>query len=195
MFELPEENLKMLNKILKDITILLDMAKIKYWADGGTMLGCVRDKGQIKHDDDCDIGILHEDKQKVINLFPIFHDIGYHMKIKNGVIKVFVPNMWGNKDDKFIKTPTLDIFIYCRKGDKIVLYDLACRNKWKKAMHFKKDIFPLVKMPFDAFEIWMPKNPIPYLYGSYGDDCLTTYKDTLDKAKSDDELKKINLNI
>ncbi len=48
-------------RILKDISDLLELEKIQYWLDGGTLLGVVRDKKLIDGDIDIDIGILIED--------------------------------------------------------------------------------------------------------------------------------------
>ena len=50
-------------RILKDISDLLELEKIQYWLDGGTLLGVVRDNKLIDGDIDIDIGILIEDAE------------------------------------------------------------------------------------------------------------------------------------
>ena len=52
-------------ELLKFVTAVLENNKIKYWLDYGTLLGAVREGGQIAWDDDCDISILLEDEEKV----------------------------------------------------------------------------------------------------------------------------------
>jgi len=47
---------------------LLTRNNITYWAMKGTLLGIVREKGIIPHDYDIDIGMLHEDINKVASL-------------------------------------------------------------------------------------------------------------------------------
>jgi len=50
-------------RVLKDISDLLELEKIQYWLDGGTLLGVVRDNKLIDGDIDIDIGILIEDAE------------------------------------------------------------------------------------------------------------------------------------
>lgn len=48
-------------KILKELHECLGVNRVKYFADYGTMLGIVRDRGFIKHDIDIDIGVLGDE--------------------------------------------------------------------------------------------------------------------------------------
>ncbi|MEK9572161.1 MAG: LicD family protein [Paracoccaceae bacterium] len=47
--------------VLRDVAQFLEAENIKYWLDGGTLLGVVRDNGIIDGDIDIDIGVITSD--------------------------------------------------------------------------------------------------------------------------------------
>src|SRR6185312_10743961 len=60
-YDTPELHQKLVKILLLVITSILDRENISYWIDGGTLLGAVRHKNMIPHDDDADIGLLTYD--------------------------------------------------------------------------------------------------------------------------------------
>ena len=56
---------------------LLTRNKITYWTMKGTLLGVVREKGIIPHDYDIDLGMLHDDINKVASLRKQIWEDGY----------------------------------------------------------------------------------------------------------------------
>ena len=68
--QIEEENLLILKKIL-------DAAKIPFFLVGGTLLGAVREKDFIAHDDDIDLALKYEDKQRFIDLLPALEKEGF----------------------------------------------------------------------------------------------------------------------
>ena len=70
-----------LKEILKNIDELFTEYKIPYWLDYGTLLGAVRTGDILDYDEDCDIGILKQDVDKVLNLACKFLERGLHPTI------------------------------------------------------------------------------------------------------------------
>ena len=83
--------MKMLWKVQMDLLKkLLDVCEkhhLKIWAEGGTLLGTVRDQGFIPWDDDVDMAMLREDYDKLLELapqefqHPFFFQCGYTEKV------------------------------------------------------------------------------------------------------------------
>ena len=170
--EIPDFLLDKIRTLLRDVTKLFDEHGVQYWLDGGTMLGCFREGGQIKHDDDADLGVLSKDMKKIVKLLPKIKELGYCYVFVKNILKIcYKPEdaMRATIGDLHVDYATLDIFEYIEKGDMIVLKHLNQRNTWPGAKHKKTDLFPLQKMKFEDMMLPMPNNPIPYFESSYGD--------------------------
>ena len=105
-----EHDIKILYQMLYDVDDLFNINNIKYWIDGGTLLGAVRHQGIIPWDDDVDISILQSEEKKFLKLKKKLKTYGY------GVCHFF----WGYK-----------IYPYKEIGGTQIK-----KNEWKE--HLKK---------------------------------------------------------
>lgn len=151
-----------LKQCMKDFDGICSDNNILYWADSGTLLGAIRNKGIIPHDDDIDICIFQEDFDKLLEIlktnpkYEIIHD-GFIHKFKRRDIKK--AKVW------------IDLFIVSRDNKGIIIYDnMIHRQKWPKFYYRDSETFPLKRVPFEDYYISVPSDPIPYFERGYGKD-------------------------
>ena len=180
-FFIPDLHKEILKILLEKVSKLLDDYKIDYFIDGGTLLGAVRDKDIIPYDDDVDIGVLHKDFNKLMNILINLNDEKYHIQIQqsgNDCIKVFVGGLWckNQNNDRIIGTPTLDIYRWEIKKDIVRLSSIGHRQLYKNCFYKLNEFYPLKKYIFGELVVKGVFNPLGYLKRYYGEDCLTNYK-------------------
>jgi lipopolysaccharide cholinephosphotransferase len=181
-YTIPETTKEILLIMMEKIHKILVENNIKYWVDGGTLLGAIRHDGIIPWDDDIDLGVFDKDFEKIIPLFEKnMYDETLHIKLQridNNMIKIYIENLWmKNKETgQIFGTPTIDIFKYTRANDKVKLASIKERQRFKNCYYLKTELFPLKKYKFNNIIVMGANNPLGYLYRYYGNDCLTKYK-------------------
>lgn len=188
---IPNEHKECLLTMLCHIHNLFKKHNIKYFIDGGTLLGAVRERGLIPYDDDVDLGVFNKQWEDMIKTLSELKDDKYEMKIEyhEGLIKVFVAGMWGKlkESNRIIGTPTIDIFRWRKSNNKIELDTISNRRQFKNCFYNKDELYPLKQYIFNGLLVYGAFNPFPYLYRYYGDDCLKVrkveFRDTLDPKK------------
>ena len=78
--------------------------------------------------------------------------------------------------DMIIGTPTVDIFKYRRKHDKIELASLQDRKRFPNCFYYCHELYPLKDLNFGTLKVKGANDPVPYLHRYYGSDCLTKGK-------------------
>ena len=199
-YNTPELYHILLKGMLKMVHNKLISHKIEYWIDGGTLLGAIRHKDIIPHDDDIDIGVNYVDYNvKIKNLIPEFekmkiqvNEITYDLKVVEspGIIKIYIEGMWSQTDFKIVATPTLDIFSWDVKKDKIQLSSIAQRKQFVNCFYLRSEMYPLKLYPFGEFEFYGANKPIGYLNRYYGSDCLDVAKIEIREPSSTNLLNK-----
>ena len=73
-------------ELLKKLLEVCDKHHLRIWADGGTLLGTVREHGYIPWDDDIDMAMLRDDFDVLVKIapkefsHPYFFQFGYTEK-------------------------------------------------------------------------------------------------------------------
>ena len=164
--------------LLENVVDHLEFNKCKYWLDGGTLLGAVRDKKLIPWDHDLDIGIKFETdkildelivqlkKKFYIRALPFLKDENVWNLGKYRIIKVY-PKKFIFLHEKLC----LDLFIFYpgtmkNNNQKIYQYGVWNRN----AYYDYKLLETLSTISFYGRTYSAPGKKIEYLKAKYGND-------------------------
>jgi phosphorylcholine metabolism protein LicD len=159
---LSDEDSFNLYKLLHRVIKLLEKNDIPYWASGGTFLGAIRCKGIIKWDDDLDLCVLYEDRDRLKNVIDKENDI--YLDLRSGLV---------NKIKyKIVTYPFIDIFFMVPEmEDGKIVYKCALKNardKWKYELYLESELVPLKKTKFGAIEIAIPNKYERYFTSNFG---------------------------
>jgi len=144
--------------MLQAIDQWLGEADVPYWVTGGTLLGAVRHKGFIPHDDDVDIEIMESDLTRAMDALGAvgrsyrgqgeWIDKGGERTVRMG--RFF---FWGSGGSF---TGSVDVFL--REDALEELAEFPSRD----------EIFPLQRLPFNNITVAAPRAPESMLARTYG---------------------------
>jgi len=168
------KNLKIAEQMLKDVTDIFDKHGVRYWLDFGTLLGIVREGRILPWDDDMDISIFEDDRQKVHDIvMPEIKKLNYrtysrlHMDendeiLKNGDFRTFKVRNYRWKFFKgYVK---LDIFVMYRKDDYLYWREFGKQHRLPTKLISEFDT-----IEFNGKNYTKPKDTDAYLTYHYGD--------------------------
>jgi hypothetical protein len=156
------------------LTKKLDENNIKYFLIGGGLIGYYRhNKSFIPWDDDIDIGIFEEDRDK-------FHNLVKEMIKENSNLTLDIHDidklLYGKKDENPVQ---IDVFYY-KYYDSEGMYSFymnKLREWWPNEKIAKHELFPLQEVNFNLYlpdgnimktmNIKIPKQSIIYLDRAY----------------------------
>jgi phosphorylcholine metabolism protein LicD len=150
---------KIMTSMLKEFDRICRKYNLKYWCDGGTLLGVIRHKGWIPFDGDIDVGMLETDYKKLEHVIQSelpngmwFQSIKTDKYYKSDISKIryLNSNYKDYKSQDWHNGIQLDIFIYKN--------NIIDNNEIKPAI-----IFPLGEAKFDNVKVFIPNDYDKYL--------------------------------
>lgn len=170
-------------KMLRDVTGILEQNGIPYFLDAGTLLGIVREGRLLPWDNDLDLAITREFEEKLLSLKLKFALRGYRLRVKRfardagpfkagevrlvkvATRKFFLFNIH-RLMDIYIKRPIGDELCWTEGGKKILLKAIPARfYEQTKTIGFKGKSYSA------------PADCEAFLAHHYGDDWRTPKKD------------------
>ena len=159
-------------EMLKKVTNVLDAKNIKYWLEGGTLLGIIREDRLLPWDNDMDISITEHYYDALLSSLDELKKLGYMVwdkefekddePFKKGVKRIIKIR---NRRLYFIRGEVaLDIFIKFKKDDE---YFWQVGKKKKSVRDYFYD--ELKEHSFDGKAYLVPKEVEEYLTFRYGD--------------------------
>ena len=144
-----QEILTTLFKITQELT----KNNIKYWLDGGTLLGLYRDGKIMEHDNDVDLGVFYNTDTTQVK--KIILNLGYPIENEKEGRKLT------------FRCPKFSIDIWGFYGENEKQY---WHRAWGVGFYFKKEILDnLVLLTIDNMSFYIPSNTETYLYEIYGE--------------------------
>ena len=159
---LSEDDSYNLYKLLHRVVRILEKNDIPYWASGGTFLGAIRCKGIIKWDDDLDLCVLYQDRDRLKNVIDQENDI--YLDLRSSLV-----NKIKYKTGLY---PFIDIFFMVPEMENgQIVYKCAlkrARDKFIYESYLEKELVPLKKTKFGAMEIAIPNEYMRYFLSNFG---------------------------
>ncbi len=170
-YEISSEMKKIWNiqmNLLKKLLEVCDKYHLKVWADGGTLLGTVRDHGYIPWDDDIDMVMLREDYDRLLQIAPaefeepfffqdVYTDKSYprgHSQLRYNGTTAILPS---EINCHFNQSIFIDIFVYdLLPKDKSLLL-----KAMRKAEFYR---FILNQKVYGTYSFSHPQATIKYLF-------------------------------
>lgn len=151
-------------RCVKKVLEVCENHNLKIWAEGGTLLGAIRENGYIPWDDDIDLVMMRDDYDKLLKIAsdefsdPYFFQCAYtdktyprgHAQLRYRGTTAILP---GDVDCKFDQSIFIDIFVY----------DNLPSNKFSLSSKlFKSELYRqlLSKRTYSKIEISNPKATI-----------------------------------
>jgi len=163
---------------------------LRWWADYGTLLGAVRNGGIIPHDKDADIGLLGDDWEKMLAVYPEIPWIEKHVDFRLTFVREIDGFQWVLKKPRTAKDrkrydfsgghsikirassvnhTNLDIFPWYLESDgRYHRRRYISIDRFKGRAFAPEKLFPLTELAWEGRMIPAPRDPAWFCSHRYG---------------------------
>jgi hypothetical protein len=162
-----------LKQLLTEWKRIAKQYDIKWFLNGGSLLGALRDRGLIFYDNDTDLVCTFNDYYKIksvkTELLLVESECGFRLSFKHKPFPFI--DIWLIHDDPKDATKMCACApIYY--GKPMYYYTDVWKNEW----YYKKDLKNLEKAKFEGISCYIPKNATQIVKRMYGESCLEEYR-------------------
>ena len=149
---------------LKNVIPFLEKWKVRFWAYGGTLLGCIRHGDIIPWDDDIDLGYI--DDENINNLIYDLENNNFIFGECSFGFKIF------NKDNKDI---FIDMFKFTKENDMLILPTEA-KKIWPNEDYYYDMVFPLKIKKFNNIDLPVPNDLYSFCKKAFSKNYMDVYR-------------------
>lgn len=159
-------------KILGELNDVLTMHKIEYYVSYGTLLGIVRERNFLRHDDDIDIWVNHDNVKNVKEFVKKMSDVGFsfkHVLLIGDQILYYTFKRYQVSVDMFCFIRAEDgsgLYISGVYTDLNIKYEKPSQNSWRRIKRPNIDSGKEIECGGSRFVV--PANAIEILEALYG---------------------------
>ena len=162
-----------LKQLLKEWKRIAKQYDIKWFLNGGSLLGALRDRGLIFYDNDMDLVCTFDDYYKIksvkTDLLLVESECGFRLSFKDNQFPFI--DIWLIHDDPK-DASKMCICAPFHNGKPSYYFADVWKNEW----YYKKDLKNLDKAKFEGISCYIPQNAIKIVKRMYGDSCLEEYR-------------------
>ena len=153
-------------KYFPEVINVFDNLGIDYFICFGTLLGAIREKDFIKHDDDLEMGVFSDQYDE--NLFRSFEKIGFVREYRYSMNGNYMPN------EGFVEKYSngvihFDLFVFTRSRGNLWCWSyLRDESNTLNAIKLSWKDNGLERIPFQGLDVPVPVNAPTFLEALYG---------------------------
>jgi hypothetical protein len=159
--------------LLKEWKRIAKRNDIKWFLNGGSLLGALRDRGLIFYDNDADIVCTFDDYKRIkrvnTDMLLVESECGFRLSLNNNPFPFI--DIWLIHDDPKDATKMCACAPIHIGQPTYYLTDV-----WKNEWYYKADINDLKTAKFEGISCCVPKNAKKIVKRMYGDSCLEEYR-------------------